>query len=538
MTLLKKLPAALLAAALAAAALSACSETDPKKPATWIAQLDSKDQRKAQDAARELRKMKAKEAVDALIAQLKHDDMNVRAEVAYALGEIGDAKAVQALIGAIDLASTAKAADQANAKIAEALGTLGDKKAVVTLIKMADAPQALVRLDAVKALGKLKDPATVPSLVKIAADDHTPPLIVKHAIIALGEMKAEGAVAMLTRAMVTERQGVSFYSEASYALFQIGPAAAKGLLAILDGSDKEYLKWAEERNRLPAGYLAKAAVVLADQGAREAVPSLVKLMSWEADDQGHQLLVRGQAADALGRLRAKEGAAAIGAQVNVAEANIRGQFAHALALIGDKSQAGRLEAAAKNGKDTWGARSEAAIGLAMLGDGKSKGTLEALAKSETPDGSVKHCLAEESTEPDELKAARCAKEREARPKLLAELLAAISAGEECKDDVACWTGKLKDSSPRVRERAAYQLGRTGDGKVVEALVGAAKDQELAPRRAAFTALDWLAAAPAAKDALLAKRDELAKQYEDEKGKAHTVIVNEDLKRVIWKLKQL
>jgi HEAT repeat protein len=533
-----KLFATLFAATLVASATTACQETDPKKPATWIAQLEGKDARKVQDAARELRKMKAKEAVPALVAGLKTEEMATRAEVAYALGEIGDASAVKPLADAVDLKSSAKGIDLANSKIAEALGTLGDKAALPTLLKMADGAPAQVRLDAVKALTKLKDPSSVGPLVKLVEDEKTPPLIVKHAIIALGEMKAGDAVPALAKAMVMERQGVSFYPDASYALFQVGEPAAKGLLAILDGSDKAYLAWAESKSRLPAGYLSKAAVVLADIGARDAAPAITKLLTWEADDEGHQLLVRGQAAEALGRLRAKEAADKIGKLADTVEANIRGQVARALANIGDKSQAGKLEAAAKGSKYTWGARMEAASGLALLGDGKSKSTFEALAKSETPDASVKHCMDEESTESDEMKKSRCEKERTARPAFIADALAALLAGDECKDDVACWAGKAADKSTRVRERAAASLGRSGDAKAVEPLAALAKDAELSVRRAAYIGLDWLTQAPGAKDALVAKRDALAKQYDEEKGKAHTVIVNEDLKRVVWKLKQL
>lgn len=537
---LRKHGAMLLAAILAASAISACEETDPKKPATWIAQLDRKDPRKVQDAARELRKMKAKEAVQPLIGLLKHDEMNVRTEAAYALEEIGDPAAVSALIDAVDLATTAKASDQANSKIAEALGVLGDKAATSTLQKMVGASQPLVRLAAVDALARLKDPASVPTLMKLVEDESTPPLITKHAIMALGEEKAADAVPALEKAMVMERQGVSFYPEASFALFQIGEPAAKGLLGILDGSDKPYLKWAEGRNRLPAGYLSKSAVILADIGSKAAIPGLVKLMAWKdpADNEAYTLLVHGQAGEALGRLRAREGAAALGSQVGVSEANIRGQFAMALAHVGDKAQLPRLEAAAKNPKDTWGARQEAVNGLSLLGDAKNKATLDALVKSEAPDAAVKHCVAEETAESDEMKAVRCERERTVRPQFLADALAALMAGDACKDDVDCWVGKLKDKTSRVRERAAYTLGMLQNAKAVDPLVAACKDNELSVRRAAYIGLDWMSQVPDARAALVARRDALAQQLDEEHGKAFTVIVNEDLKRVVWKLKQL
>src|SRR6185369_8721337 len=96
------------------------------------------------------------------------------------------------------------------------------------------------------------------------------------------------------------------------------------------------------------------------------------------------------------------------------------------------------------------------------------------------------------------------KERDARPKFLNEELGRLLAGQECKDNGACWAGKLSDKNPRVRERAAYVL------------VAAAKDDELGPRRAAFVALDWFTRSAPAKDGLKAKTALLQKQYDDEK----------------------
>ncbi|MFM2153067.1 MAG: hypothetical protein RL199_1502 [Pseudomonadota bacterium] len=535
-----KLGPVLTATALLSLGLAGCSETDPKKPATWVAKLESKEPAKAQEAARELRKLGAREAVGALVKALSHEDMGVRAEAAYALGTLGDPSAVTPLVEAVDLASTAKAADQASAKIAEALGALHDPKALPTLVKMVDATQPLVRLAAVDALAKFDDASVAMTLVKLVDDDRTPPLIVKHAIIGLGDQRAAAAVPALTRAMVLEKQGVSFYLEASYALLQIGEPAAKALVAIIDGSDADYAAWAEKKKRLPAGYLPKSAVVLADMGWQPAVAPITKLLSWKSPtgDEGHELLVHGLAAESLGRLRATSSAAAVAAQAGVKEANIRGQVAHAIAMIGDKAQAAKLEAAAKNPSDTWGARQEALIGLALLGDARQKPVVEAIQKAEAPDAAVKHCLAEESTESEAMKAARCEKERTARPQLLAGVLAALDAAAQCQSDAACWSGKLADKTTRVRERAAYALGALASAQSVESLVKLCKDDDLGVRRAAYTALDWLTREGAAKEALSAQRATLAQQLEAEKGKAYTVVVNEDLKRVVWKIGQL
>jgi HEAT repeat protein len=525
---------------LAAVALGGCEDNDPKKPGVWIGKLGGKNAKEVIDAARELRRMRAKEAAQPLVPLLRHEDPLVREEAAYALLELGDPAAVQPLIDAVELASNAKGIGRANSKIAEALGVLGDRKATPTLLKMTETKDAFVKLAAVTALGRLADPAGVPALIRLVENESTEPLVTKRAIIALGELKAVQSLPSLAKALVMERAGVSFFVESSYAMFQIGNPAALALSAIMDGTDKPYLAWAEERRRDPAGYLSKAAVVLGDLGDPAAIPSLVKLMKWEhpAGNDVFRMLVVSKAAEALGRLRAREGAAAITAQLSIEEANIREIFAVALAHIGDPAALPKLEAAAKKG--SWTARQAALTGLALLGNGKNRAVFDAATKAEQPADAVKHCLAEEGSpaETDEMKAARCEKERTNRPKFLAEELARLLVADECKADLACWSGKLKDPNVRVRERAAYELGKLKDPAAIPALVTACRDTELPSRRAAYIALDWFARNDAARDALLKARDPLATQLDEEKDRAHTIVVNEDLKRVVWKLRQL
>lgn len=532
---------ALVAASLVAVA--GCKPADPNDPSTHIQKLSGNDAKVIADAARELRKLKATAAVPNLVELLKHENMDVRNEAAYALAEIGDKAAVQPLIDAIDLATTAKGADRVNMRVAFALGELGDHKATPALVKIVDgARDPLVRDAALKGLGALKDPKAVPTLLKLVTDDNAPPLLTKHAIVALGDMRTVEAVPALARAMVLERQGVSFFLEASYALFQVGAPAAEALSKILTGEDKEYVAWAAEKKRVPAGYLSKAAIVLSDLGEASAVPSLVKLVNWNEPngDQVQQFIVRKTAAEALGRLRAAEGAAVITAQVDVEEANVREAFAAALAHIDATSSLAKIEAAAKNLKSPWSARQAAISGLSLLGNAKNKAAIEANIAHEAAGKAAENCM-KEAGNPNELemmKKARCDKENETRPKFLEAQLARLMAGEECAKDAKCWTTKLADKEPKVRERAAYELGKIGDPSSVDALVKAAKDDDLHARRAAYIALDWFTRVPAAKDAMKAAYEPLKTQLAEEDGRAYTIVVNEDLKRVVWKLSLL
>lgn len=539
---LRRFVAALSAATLVAA-VAGCKASDPNDPATQIAQLGKSDPKVVVEAARELRKLKAKSAVEPLVKLLGHDNMDVRNEAAYALAEIRDASAVQPLINAIDITTTARGADRVNMRIAYALGELGDTSATPSLVKIVDnARDPLVRESALRALGALKDPKAIPTLLKLVTDEDAPPLLTKHAIIALGALRTEEAIPALVRAIVLERKGVSFFAEASFALFQIGAPAAEALSKILTGEDKEYVAWAAEKKRVPAGYLSKAAIVLADLGEASAVPSLVKLMTWEepGGDMVQQYIVRKTAADALGRLRAAEGAAAITAQLGVDEANVRESYALALAHMDATSALPRLEAVAKDLKSSWSARQAAITGLAMLGDLKNKGAIEANLANESDGKAMENCMKEPSN-PAELpvmRQARCEKENEARPTFLKAELARLTAGDACGKDAKCWAEKLTDKEAKVRERAAYELGKLGDASTLDSLETAAQDDDLHTRRAAYIALDWFTKRDDAKTALKAKYEPLKKQLADEDGRAYTIVVNEDLKRVVWKLSLL
>src|SRR5439155_9527169 len=121
----------------------------------------------------------------------------------------------------------------------------------------------------------------------------------------------------LEHGLVMERQGVSFFPESSFALFLLGKDAVEPMLKLAQDQDPAYLAWAKENNRAPAGTYAKAALVLGDLGDARAVPVLLQKLHYKDPDPlpgtARLLtnLVRQFAANALGRLRAKEAAAPI-----------------------------------------------------------------------------------------------------------------------------------------------------------------------------------------------------------------------------------
>ncbi|MGZ6142122.1 MAG: HEAT repeat domain-containing protein, partial [Myxococcales bacterium] len=302
-----------LALALALSLL-ACKAADPGDPQTWIKQLQDSDPKVRVKAVQELRKLKAKQAAP-LVAGLLKDPL-VKEDAALGLQDLGGPEQVQPLLDAVDTTVGAgsdqatRVANRTNAKIAEALGNIGDPRAGPTLLRLARANDDFVRLTAVQALGAVHARDAVPELAHIVDDPAAPPLLIKKAIVSLGQIGDPAAIPPLTHGLVIERQGVSFLPESSFALFLIGQPAVDPLMKIAQDQDPAYLAWAKENNRAPAGTYAKAALVLGDLEDARAVPVLMAKLKYVDPDPVPGTsrlltnLVRMFAANALGRLRA------------------------------------------------------------------------------------------------------------------------------------------------------------------------------------------------------------------------------------------
>ncbi len=518
--------------------LCACRPSDPKDPNTWLKRLSDSDPRARQQAVQELRKLKAREAAPQVAQLLK--DVMVREEAATALRDIGGADEVPALLDAVDTTvgagsdTATRSANRANARIAEALGEIGDPRAGPALLRLARSKDEYVRLEAVQALGEVKFKEAVVELSLLVDDPSAPPLLVKKAVVALGQIGDPAAIPALQHALVLERQGVSLLPEASYALFQLGPAAVAPLIRMAKDEDPAYLKWARENNRAPAGTYAKAALVLGDLGDPRSVPVLLEKLHYKDSDPlpgtARLLtnLVRQFAANALGRLRAKEAAAPILALVQTRDPqdlDLVSFCSEALVWIGDRAQAKEMIKRAESGDVRL--RLVVAQAAALFGDEsllKQFDALGARARKAPP--------------------AQCAREVEAlqigeAKDKACELVAAqfegpavaLEAAHACKDSAPCWQDKLKYTEPLLRARAAYELGRLGAGDAVASLVQAAGDQDLLARVAAIRALEWLLGVPAAQPQLKAAAEKLSAQLAAEQGRVQFLKINEELRRL-------
>src|SRR2546422_7042584 len=219
-----------LALALALS-LIACKPRDANDPKTWIGRLDDNDPKVRVQAVQQLRKLKAKQAAPQIALLLK--DPLLKEDAALALEDLGGPEQVDALLAAVDTTvgagsdTAARAANRTNFRIAEALGNIGDARAGPALLRLARSSDDNVRIAAVRTLREGKAEEAVLRLLHNLDDPTAPPLLIKRAIVALGDIGDPSAIPALAHGLVIERQGVSFLPESSVALFLLGEAAGE-----------------------------------------------------------------------------------------------------------------------------------------------------------------------------------------------------------------------------------------------------------------------------------------------------------------------
>ena len=163
------------------------------------------------------------------------------------------------------------------------------------------APMVAEIIAAMDALATMKAKDGYDGLYRIAMDDTAEPFINKKAIMALGELGDARAVPGLVKRMFTERKGISFYMESSFALYQIGQPAADAVYPIVGNEDPELIKWAESNNIKPVALPLKASQVVGDFHDMRAEKALIGMLNAKVDFDDIKLLMRMKAADALGR---------------------------------------------------------------------------------------------------------------------------------------------------------------------------------------------------------------------------------------------
>lgn len=455
-----------------------------------------------------------------------HDD-NHRSEAAKALGKIGSKHAVDGLIGAMDFAVGTsgdpkdKMGNRSNEEIAEALGHIGDAKAVAKLIElMAKTRDNNVALWAMRSLGEIGSKDAVPHLSEVALE-HENKFMRKNAVLALGEIADPSSIDALIQMMFIEFQGVSFYKEASFALFRVGPEAVEPLLETMDMKNEDVEAIFEKSGGAKqSAVVAKCAVVLGDLRDKRAVEPLMK--EYESAIKRNDPIVIREVAFALGSLNDPTAVPALMANMSTPIPSLRERVMESLNKIGDRSPVPEMIQSITEKDFIKRCVKEGASKSACANDLMARAAAVKAAADMTT-----HLVDADNV--DALSKVFEAEKNEELKKYFAERFEAAKLAKECKVDVTCWAKYATDKKQLVREKAYWELGRIGGPEAQKILAKGLSDRKRKARAAAIYSY-WKFG-----DASVAPA--LEKQLEKEAGAADYLVVNEDLKRLFIDLQR-
>jgi HEAT repeat protein len=235
--------------------------------------------------------------VDELIGQLESGSVRERRQAAELLGQLGDPRAVPALLKAL---KKPRENTEDRTAAAHAIGKIGDLSAVPELINAYKVRKGFVDVPIITAVGEILRRTSpdddrsreifshaVDYLIQIAQDNYATPYDVRVAAVdALGRSRAPQAIPALTK-RILEDNSPDVQKAAVYALRNINdPQAIQALIQV-----------ATNKSILP-NLRETALSSLGEIGNPEAVDTLIPIM----EDSSEKYSVRAEAARALGRI--------------------------------------------------------------------------------------------------------------------------------------------------------------------------------------------------------------------------------------------
>lgn len=388
-----------------------------------------KDKYVRKAAARALGEIGDARAVEPLFAALKDSDIDVRINAAEALGKIG-APAVELLIAAL------KNDDwKVRCAAAKALGKIGDARAVEPLVAALDDSDRDVRAEAIWALGEIGDARAVEPLI-VALED-----VGKRSFLVNNRHLAAKALDKLGWKPEQHKSAAWYWSAKGEwkKCMSLGAIAVEPLIAALK----------DEGNQDKRKEAAEALVQLGEL----AVDRLIALL-----DEKEEWYVRSDAAELLGRIGDQRAVKPLIAALKRKDDDQRGAFAEALGNIKDPRAVEPLIAALKNGE---GGRGCVALALGKIKDPRAVTPLIAALKDKNQ--YVRADAARALGEIGDIRAVE-------------PLIAALGSGYS-----------------DVREAAAEALGKIGDASAIEPLTAMLNDNFTDVRTAAAKAIEILKA---------------------------------------------
>jgi HEAT repeat protein len=416
---------------------------DPNDPRTWGKKLKNlRDQKEALDRIANFDVEKARVVVPELIELYKDTK---KPEHLEALARYRDERTKPLMIEALEYSED----DFDRATMAA--GVLGEMRAadaVAPLIKAADKQLPVksrannVRLAAIRALVKIGDPRAVPLLAKILTTSANEQdfLLNQKAALGLAELRDPSSVPSLLKGLfMTGRQNNTF-QECRLALVRIGDAAVGPLIELLQERNVDIRQMATELQfdkQTPGIVPFKAAFVLGDLRAKKAVGPLIARLSVPQKGGEHNA-----ALIALGQIGTPQ---AVDVLINVARGTkfappLRAAATDAIYLSGDKRAVPTLMEIAKSGyivapggQKASDLRANAAIDLARIAGKEHFDAFKALVDKETEVQGV-----------------------------FGEALDRMQVAKECGSNLNCYGKVLNDPSWTRAEKAAFAIGFSGD----------------------------------------------------------------------------
>ena len=261
------------------------------------------------EAASALEQIEDRGAVDALSSALTKDlNWEVRREAAEALGQIQDHGAISALESALKDENR-----MVRREVVEALGELEDHRTIDALIGALKDVDWEIRRKAAWALGEIESPNAVEALITATKDEN--PYVRKQAVWALGNIEDRRAIHALNKSLKDE-----FWEVRKYAIDALQNLndfrAVDPLIEILQNDSHREVRY-------------KAAEALGDIEDRKAVDPLISVLT-DPDWQ-----IRKKAARALGEIQDRRAIQALTKALKDKNKEVRSRAAWALGEMKD-----------------------------------------------------------------------------------------------------------------------------------------------------------------------------------------------------------
>ncbi len=429
-------------------------------------------------------------AIDLVAPLIQDPSVEVRAEVAAAIGRLGDEDSALLLF---ELLGDESELIQESAM--DALARMPAERVVPLLVQRLGSPEVAVRIRAAETLGLIRDPQAAPALIALARDLREN--VRRAAIKALGEIDSPGILNVLRAALLDESSLVRQQAAASLGKLR-DPAVTADLLPYLTDPDPK-MRFVTIR-------------ALGQVRNPEVVPRLIPFLG----DARKEL--RFAAVEALGEVRAYSAVQPLIGMLKDADRNLRRAAAEGLGSIGDPQAIPAVLLALED--DHWSVRCAAATALGRIRNPKATSGL--LSHLSEDDATVKRAAAAALGEIGDPRAARRLIEAledstlestalEALRRMggagLAEIERALPAiGGEARRLLVNLIGKIEDRrtakvllamlndvAPMVRAEAALALGDGGHLEAVRPLMQVkATDASADVRQSAAIALGKLA----------------------------------------------